>query len=140
MSLDAPGGSAARRRPLGVTLLSLLMGWLTLAAALNSVVFPSQIEGWPVVITVLTIAYAATAGATTIGLWRMRPWTLTAFRAWGVVLLLLMAAFLFFFNFWTAIGMQPLEQGTLLLVFIAIAGLIYWLLHRYIRRRVVNSG
>src|SRR3546814_10458015 len=88
MAVCAPGGSAARKRPLGVTLLSLLMGWLTLAAALNAVGFPSQIEGWPVVITVLTIAYAVTAGATTMGLWRMRPWALTAFRIWGVVLLL----------------------------------------------------
>jgi hypothetical protein len=140
MSVDAPGGSAARKRPLGVTLLSLLMGWLTLAAALNTVVFPSQIEGWPVVITVLTIAYSVTAGATTIGLWRMRPWTLTAFRAWGLVLLLLMACFLFFMEFWTIIGMQPLEAGPLFVIFTVTIVLFYWLLHRYIRRRVVGSG
>lgn len=139
MSLGAQDGSAARKRSLGVTLLSLLMGWLTLAAALNAVVFPSQIEGWPIVITVLTIAYAVTAGATTIGLWRMRAWCLTAFRAWGVVLLLLMAAFLFFIEFWTIIGMPPLEAP----LFAATTGvmvLVYWLLHRYIRRRVVDSA
>jgi len=116
------------------------MGWLTLAATLNAVVFPSQIEGWPLVITVLTIAYAVTAGATTIGLWRMRPWALTAFRAWGVVLLLLMAAFLFFMEFWTIIGMQPLEAGPLLAATTGVMVIVYWLLDRYIRRRVAAPG
>jgi hypothetical protein len=140
MSMGASGGGAARKRPLGVTLLSLLMGWLTLAAALNAVVFPSQIEGWPIVISVLTIAYAVAAGATTVGLWRMRPWALTAFRAWGLVLLLLMAAFLFFMEFWTAIGMQPLETGPLFVAFTVTIVLLYWLLHRYIRRRLIDSA
>ncbi|WP_340116441.1 hypothetical protein [Pelagibius sp. 7325] len=138
MSAHAPTGSAGRKRPFGVTLLSLLMGWLTLAAALNSVVFPSQIEGWPVVITVLTVAYAVTAGATTIGLWRMRSWSLTTFSSWGVVLLLLMAAFLFFIDFWTIIGMQPLVAGPHFVIFTVTMVLVYWLLHRYIRRHVVG--
>lgn len=140
MPEDTPGATGARKRPLGVTILSLAMGWLTLAAVLNSVMFPAQIEGWPVVITVLTIAYAVTAGATTLGLWRMRPWTLAAFRAWGVVLLLLMGAFLFFMEFWVIIGMESLEAGPLFVLTTGTIVLVYWLLHRYIRRRVIGAG
>ena len=84
----------------------------------------------------MAAAYGVTAGATTIGLWRMKPWALTAFRAWGVVLLLLMVGFFFVFRIDLAIDQDPIGQSVLFVIFIGTEGLIYWLLHRYIRRRV----
>jgi glucan phosphoethanolaminetransferase (alkaline phosphatase superfamily) len=136
---DVSGSGATRKRPFGVTLLSLLMGWLTVSAVLNAAVFPAQIEGWPVAMTVLTLAYAVTAGAVTLGLWRMRPWALTAFRAWGVVLLLTMVAFLYFFGAMMGYEQNPLESGILFVATTGTMALIYWLLHRYIRKRVVGA-
>lgn len=136
MPADVPGSAAPRKRPLGVTLLSLVMGWLTLAAVLNAFVFPYAIEGWPLYITVLTTAYAVTAGATTFGLWRMRSWTLTVFRAWGMVLLLLMAGFVWDSAFLELLTVRPAESLPMFLATTGVVALVYWLLHRYIRRRV----
>ncbi|MEO3427769.1 hypothetical protein AAFN88_02855 [Pelagibius sp. CAU 1746] len=127
-----------RKRPLGATLLSLLMGWLTLSAIGNAMVFPAAGIGWPAYFTVLAVAYAVTAGATAVGLWRMRPWTLTAFRAWGVVLLVLMIVFSFFFQVPQLLKADPVGQGILLVATTGTMVLVYWLMHRYIKRYIAD--
>ncbi|CAN0438901.1 unnamed protein product, partial [Ectocarpus sp. 13 AM-2016] len=83
------------KRPLGITILSLAMAWLTLSAIGNTAVIliPAYNHPLPDYFAVFAIAYGVTAAATTAGLWRMKPWTLTAFRAWGAVCLALIIAF-----------------------------------------------
>lgn len=129
-----------RKRPLGATLLSLVMGWLTLSALLNAAFFPTAEIGLPAYIKILVGAYAITAGATTIGLWRMKPWTLTAVRAWGVVLLVLFIVFFFLFQVPQLIETDPVGQGILFAATTGTMILIYWLIHRYSKRHVADPG
>ncbi|WP_299399689.1 hypothetical protein [Pelagibius sp.] len=121
-----------------MTLLSLWMGWLTFWAVFGAALSATKEVGWPVYIDVIMGAYALTAGATTLGLWRMKPWTLTAFRTWGVVCLGLMIVFFLPLQMPERLAAEPVEVGTL---FVATTGtmiLVYWLMHRYIKRRVAN--
>jgi uncharacterized membrane protein len=129
------------KRPLGITLVGLAMAWLGFAAFMNALVFPRATpEFFPAHVLALAVAYGFTALATTVGLWRMRSWALTAFRAWGVVCLLLMISFLLVFRVDLAIAHDPAGQLVLLAIFCMTVIAIYWLVHRYIRRRVVSGG
>jgi len=70
------------------------MAWLTLAGVLNTwVIVDKSVVYLPSYFAIFTIAYAISAAAATVGLWRMKPWALTAFRSWEASCLALMAAF-----------------------------------------------
>jgi len=139
MSVGSSEGQGRPQRPVGMTLLCLLLGWLTLSALMNAGFLIPQL-GLPlyltVLMTVLALAYAVTAGAAAVGLWRMRPWGLTAFRAWGLVLLVFMPAFLLVFDVPSQFFASPAEALPLLLAFTAVILLVYWLMHRYVSRRL----
>ena len=91
------------KRPGGATVLALLLGWLSLAGFLNSFVWwilpaelPAQASprfqamfeatrsiSW----SVLAFLYGGSALATSIALWRMRPWMREAMTCWLLVVL-----------------------------------------------------
>jgi uncharacterized membrane protein (DUF2068 family) len=92
-------------RPLGITVLSIALGWLALAGIGNAIVWNtvtvqsmlaqipsgnrvSSVVGGPL-FTVVAVSYALCAAAACIGLWRMRPWASKAYAAWSVTALLL---------------------------------------------------
>ena len=93
------------RRPVGATILSLLLGWLAIAGFANAIVWrmaplafdqplPRRLATVVAslqspILTIVALAYGATALMAAIGLWRMRPWMARAFLAWvGVVAVL----------------------------------------------------
>ena len=143
MSVGSSEEQGGPQRPVGMTLLCLLLGWLTFSALMNAALLIPQLDlplYLTVLMTALALAYAVTAWAAAVGLWRMRPWGLTAFRAWGLALLLNMAAFLWVFDVPTEFYASPAEALPLLLAFTAVMVLVYWLMHRYIRRRLGPQG
>lgn len=77
------------KRPLGFTILALIFGWLAIAGVANVFVFPFGPS-----FVVLALAYAATAGASAIGLWKTRKWATPAVRLWMAVCAIMMAWFL----------------------------------------------
>jgi hypothetical protein len=141
MTTEDPAVTQPRKRPLGATLICLLLGWLTVAAIFNAVLLPTLAPPgiFPNYIYVLFGAYAITAGATTVGLWRMKPWALTAFRAWGTVCLVLLVCFLVVFRVDLVIAQDPLGQSIMVGVTTGTMALIYWLLHRYVKRCVASG-
>jgi hypothetical protein len=88
------------QRPIGATLLSLMLGWLAISGFGNAVVWraarstlqvpsSSPIAGFldatsSPVFTLIAIAYGVTALAACIGLWRVRDWMASAFLVWGL--------------------------------------------------------
>ena len=128
-----------RKRPLGATLLSLVLGWLTLSA-LGNAAFLMPVAGFPAPMIALALAYAATAGAAAAGLWRMKSWGLTAFRAWGVILLCLMVGFLWAPPLATIVRGNLEENPLVFLASMAVMVFVYWLMYRYIKRRLVPGA
>ncbi len=139
MSREAAKTPGPTKRPIGMTILCLGLGWLTLGA-LGNAAFLMPVAGFPAPMIALALAYAATAGAAAVGLWRMRSWGLTAFRAWGVVLLCTMLGMLWTFPLEMLIGERPDEFALLFLATTGVIVLVYWLLHRYIKRRLVPGA
>ena len=139
MSREAAATPGPPKRPIGMTILCLGLGWLTLGA-LGNAAFLMPAVGFPAPMIALALAYAATAGAAAVGLWRMKSWGLTAFRAWGVVLLCLMVGFLWASPLATIVHGNLVENPLGFLAFIVVMVLVYWLLHRYIKRRLLPGA
>jgi hypothetical protein len=91
-------------RPIGVSILSGVMGWLAIAGIGNALVWNiagvqemfSQIPAaralprfGGLAFTLLALACAVSAAATCIALWRMRPWAARAYGTWCVAVLCL---------------------------------------------------
>ena len=89
-------------RPRGITVFSILLGWLAIAGIGNAVVWnvgavqelwsqmPSSRQLAPpggALFTLLLLAYAVSAAASSIALWKMRPWAARAYGAWCLVVL-----------------------------------------------------
>lgn len=137
MAREDPSDGRPAKRPLGVTLFSLAMAWLTFAGLANSAtMFLVNDSPFPGYFSIFTLAYAVTAAATTVGLWRMKSWTLTAFRAWMASCTIFMVAFGIFFR----IDQILPEVWPGLLSFTAFALVVFWLLDRYIRSRLPTAS
>ena len=92
-------------RPLGITVLSIVLGGLAVAGIGNAIVWnlgavqsllahiPTARPILPTLrgpyFTVVALGYALSAGAASIGLWRMHPWARNAYAAWCATVLLL---------------------------------------------------
>ena len=95
--------TSTNQRPTGVTVASLLFGWLAIAGFGNAVVWnqPQILAAQPQLVltlggtffTVAAVAYGVTALATCIGLWRMKSWALRAYLAWSAAALTLALLF-----------------------------------------------
>ena len=139
---------ASKQRPLGITILSLILGWLAVAGFGNAIVWNLQIVrdlarqipnsgtasrmplGGPM-LTIVLLAYGATAAASCIGLWRMKAWAHRAYLAWCAVVLV------------SGIGMAFLSYAPSLLVGLVfaagMAGFVS-LAYPYISRRIGNHA
>ena len=121
------------KRPLGITLFSLAMGWLSFAGLANAAT-TLLVKGspFPGYFAIFALAYALAAGATAVGLWRRKAWTLIAFRLWMGTCGIFMATFAFLLGL-AAVGAEVWPG---LLAFLAFVLFIFWLLDRYIRARL----
>ncbi|MFA6173082.1 MAG: hypothetical protein WC334_00285 [Kiritimatiellales bacterium] len=70
-----------KKRPITLTIISLLLGWLALAGFANAAI---GLMGY----RILPLIYGLTALTTAIALWKMKPWGFTAFIAWSVIAIL----------------------------------------------------
>jgi hypothetical protein len=87
-----PAAPSAPVRPVGVTLLALGLGWLSLAGFANAAFRSAgDPEGFPLVIG--AGLYGISAAAAAVGLWSRARWAPRAFLAWAVCALALSIAF-----------------------------------------------
>jgi hypothetical protein len=119
------------KRPIGMTLLSLLLVWLALGGVIFSVASP--ILAWAglpwMLYEIAGLLYAASATVAAVGVWKLTPWAYPAFVVW---LMLALAA-----------GSLPLltfpasedSRWMLPLGWVLILGSL-WPCARYIRRNV----
>jgi hypothetical protein len=75
------------KRPLGITILTLMLGWLSLAGIGLALLAPTLARlnvpwGW---YRAAALAYAVTALIAAAGLWRLAPWSYSAFIVWAGV-------------------------------------------------------
>jgi len=72
------------KRPLGITLLALLLGWLAVGGLLFSVVTPTL--AWAnlpwLLYEIVALAYAGTATIAAVGLWKLVPWAYGSYLVW----------------------------------------------------------
>ncbi len=124
--------SASSRRPRGITLLCVLLGWFAFAGFANAAVLLSGkgavLPRW---VGVVDGAYGLAAYAAAVGLWRMLPWGRHALRAWMATCLLLLVSFWVLFpsrlilgGVWAAVG------------FTAGVTALFWALDEYVGRRL----
>jgi hypothetical protein len=81
------------KRPIGFTLLALVLIWLAFAGVGS--VFFGPAQG---IMRFLGIAYAVASFSTAIGLWKMRDWAYISFLAWEGVVVVMM----FVMQLWSA--------------------------------------
>jgi hypothetical protein len=128
---DAPN-SPSSRRPGGITLLCVLLGWFAFAGFGNAAVLLSGkgalLPRW---VGVVAVAYGLAAYAAAVGLWRMHRWARQALRAWMATCLLLLVSFWVLFpsrlilgGVWGALG------------FTAGIAVAFWGLDEYVGRRL----
>ena len=119
------------RRPGGITVLCLILAWLTFAAAGNSYfILTGQFAGLPVYLGVFAVAYGVSALVACIGLWRMKRWGMYWLRAWMVICLGMFAAMI--------PSLHQIAFGRIVGfgAFIVSAAGLFWLLHRYVAAKV----
>jgi FtsH-binding integral membrane protein len=81
-------------RPLGLTILALLLGWLSLfgfGIARWATQLDPRLDSRPAVratFGIVGLLYGCSALAAASGLWRLRPWSLRAIYVWGVFVVL----------------------------------------------------
>ena len=107
-------------RPIGITISALVLGWLAIAGAGNAVLRISS----DISLGVLATIYAIAAGTACVGLWRMRPFGVLAFRAWCIVVALGVAELLLSRGF-------PWFRAV---IFSLLAGVVLFFWHRYLAR------
>jgi len=122
-------------RPIGITLLAILLASQAISGAANGVfalaspLFPFTPRG---LFGGFLLLHAITATATTVGLWKLKPWAHHAISAWIVSLALIGGLMTMFLPPPMA---ERLPLGLVALYALFIAGLGF-LLYRYVRRMV----
>jgi hypothetical protein len=83
------GAITLMKRPVGITVLALLLGWLAIGAFVLTMTAEALAElgiRWQLV-RLGALAYGLCAIVAAVGLWKMRRWGYLAFVAWvGAVL------------------------------------------------------
>ena len=108
------------KRPVGFTILALVLCWLALAGFGNAFVGPAQ-GGF----RVLAMIYGIAAISSAVGLYKMSAWANTALSIWAGVMVL------------TMIVMQLGQYRAALPVFVGFACIVLfllWLIIRYVKR------
>ena len=125
------------KRPSGITFLCLVLGWLTLAGVANGAIllqgrFGPLLPEW---MASIAFAYALTAAASAIGLWKMRKWGLRALRTWMAVVVGFFVCFILVVPEGVVLG--GYVGGALFLLFVAA---VLYLLDQYVSTRLANAA
>jgi len=112
-------------RPLGVSILAILLLVLAIAGLGNTYVMATQPGYGGRLLAAVALVYGVTALASAVGLWRRRRWAYSAFLAWGTTILVGAIAFQ------VLVAQQPWLK---LLVFLLVAGVVLHALARYVRK------
>jgi hypothetical protein len=117
------------KRPVGITVLALLLGWLALGAFVLTMTAEALAElqvRWELV-RVGALAYGLTAAVAATGLWKRRRWGYLAFLAWAAVVLTMVL-------WWPAIFPRPIFPWWAAFLWVAL--MAAWLipLAGYVRR------
>ena len=113
------------KRTKGITLLSLFLGWLSLAGFGNSYIMMTNPSYGTPVFGIGAAAYGCLALTACVGLWKMKYWAYTAYLLWAAV------AIVFCFLFQFSLGGIPLWQ---FILFVLFMGLVLASIARYVRR------
>ena len=75
-----------KKRPIGFSILAILLWWLTLAGVANAALPMGVMHpAW-------AFAYAVSAFIAALGLWKVRAWAFHAFLTWSAVVVFMMFA------------------------------------------------
>jgi hypothetical protein len=110
------------RRPLGITIVCLVLGWLTIGAVGNSYLILAGEFGLPWYHGVLAAAYGVSTLSACVGLWRMNVQGLYWLRAWMIICFVLILATVPVFGI-------PLGGALFIL---ALQLVVSWVLNRYV--------
>jgi hypothetical protein len=123
------------KRPVGVTVLSLLLGWLALGAFALTFTAEALAElqvRWQLV-RFGALVYGLTAAVAAVGLWKLRRWSYLAFLAWVAVVLTAVL-------WWPAVFPHPVIPWWGAFIWLAVAGALLVPLAMYVRRVVASAG
>ena len=118
------------KRTSGITVLSLILGWLSLAGFGNYYVMLSNPNYGTPAISYVALAYGCMALLTCIGLWKMKQWAYKSFLLWCAIVII------FGFIYQYSIGGIPLWQFAL---FLLLIGTIMFTVARYVQRALCVS-
>ena len=111
--------------------MSLLLGWLAVAGALNAwFIFSGDYPELGLMFGFVALLYAAAALSSCIGLWLMKSWAPRALHGWMVMCLLIFAAFAFLFDDFFKGGIPGI------IGFAVFIGLLFLGIHRYVESQM----
>jgi peptidoglycan/LPS O-acetylase OafA/YrhL len=119
------------KRPLGFTLLCVVLGLLSFAAFGNAYIQFTEGPIFGVLFAVLTLLYGVSSLVALIGLWKLKNWGYGAFLAWAIVVMLM------------AITTTPRTVDEMFWGHIALwlfIGALLLLLARYVRKVLLRSN
>lgn len=123
------------KRPIGFTVLALVMGWLGISAFLNAWAFFTGGEiALPIALLPLMILYGITALATMVGIWKMRYWVLIALKSWMAICGFSLLAMGYYFNTFILGGVLGL------LGFVIFISVLFAFLYGYVERNITNAA
>ena len=120
-------------RPIGITLLALLLGWLSIAGFLWAFAVPLEeaFGEYDIVMRVLAFLYGAFALASSVGLFKCKWWARRAAWGWMVCCAATMGAFVAIFPISFFLG------GYLgLVAFGVFVALIFYAIDNYVRKHL----
>jgi hypothetical protein len=123
------------KRPVGLTILALLLGWLALGAFVLSLTAETlaQLHARWQLVRLGALVYGLTAVVAAIGLWRLRRWGYLAFLAWIAVVLSMSL-------WWPAVLPRPVMPWGAAFLWIVIAGAILVPVALYVRRAIAAAA
>jgi hypothetical protein len=123
------------KRPTGITVLALLLGYLALGAFVLTLTAETLAElhiRWQVV-RLGALIYGLTAAVASMGLWKMRRWAFVAFLAWTIVVVSIGV-------WWPAVFPARTGPWWTPLLWVVLASSILVPLARYVRRVVAPAA
>jgi uncharacterized membrane protein (DUF2068 family) len=113
------------QRPLGATMLAILLIFLGVAGFGNAYVMVTESEYGAPVLAAVAVLYGITALASAVGLWQRKHWAYPAFLLWGAVVL-----------FGAVLFQVLIAQLAWIKVvgFLLIAGTVLYFVARYVRK------
>ncbi len=122
------------KRPIGITISALLLGWLAMTGFVNGWVILSDLtNALPASNGYLATLYGVAALFAAIGLWCMKKWSLVATRCWMVTCILFLIV-----PEDTRIKMMQGGVAGMLGFFVFII-ILFWLFDRYVKSKLSSA-